>query len=75
MKNRAVFSVGCELQRGMQDGGVEHCDGDSGDGDTTFPDAVVPLHAPGGAGGHHYGGDARAHRLRGSHAFVARRQI
>ena len=45
----------------MQDGSVEHSDGDCGDGNTTFPDAVVLLHAVGGASGHHYGGDARAH--------------
>lgn len=74
-ENRAVFAVGGELQRGLQDCGVEHSDGGGSDGDIVVPDAVVPLHATSGAGGDHCGGDARPHRLRGGDAFVARGQI
>lgn len=59
----------------MQDRGVEHSDGSGGDGDATIPNAAIPLHAVGGAGGHHRGRHAWPHRLRGRPPFVARGQI
>lgn len=72
---RAVFPVGGELQRRLQDRRVEHRDGGGGGGDAPLPYAAVPLHADRGALRHHHRRHARPRRLRGRHPPLPRRQV
>ncbi|RWW77849.1 hypothetical protein BHE74_00013962, partial [Ensete ventricosum] len=72
--DRAVLEVGGELQRRLQDGGLQRGDGGGGDAHFAVLDALVPLHSSGGALRHHHICHRRPYRLRCGAAPVACRQ-